>query len=459
MATLNYAFKEISCKIVFYGCGLCGKTTNLQFIHNSVPQKFRGELVSLATEQDRTLFFDFLPLDLGEVKGFKTKFQLYTVPGQVYYNATRKLVLRGVDGIVFVVDSQRDRLKENLDSLQNLKDNLQEYGYNLDEIPWVLQYNKRDMADVMDLEELQRTFNKGGIPYYESVATTGVGVRETLKGISGLVIRHLNQDRTGVLAPSPAPSGEAKAAAPATPPAMAKVPVVARPAASAAPAVPPAPAAAGATPAPPSPASRALPPSAASLKPPAAPVPSAAPSPPPPRAAEPRQAPSESAPASAPAPAPAPEPVQAKIRVETVRDEASESQISTLKSQESKAPPPLESVQKCDVRWRRLRVGSGQLTLSLRDNSDGRGAYQLAGSLSFLGIRKTWARLLDHRLLERKNFEGEEAGFHRLESAPGDEGPVLTLWVKAAYDKQMYIYYEGFGGPVRVVPEGKRATP
>lgn len=220
MATLNYAFKELTCKIVYYGCGLCGKTTNLIHIHKTVPQKFRGELVSLATEQDRTLFFDFLPLDLGEVKGFKTKFQLYTVPGQVYYNATRKLVLRGVDGLVFVVDSQKDRLQENIDSLENLKQNLAEYGYHLqagaddsEGIPWVLQYNKRDMPQVATTEELNAALNTYGVPVYDSVAVNGGGVKDTLKGISSLVIRKLNSD-TGATAPtSGAAAGGTKPAA------------------------------------------------------------------------------------------------------------------------------------------------------------------------------------------------------------------------------------------------------
>src|SRR5690606_7342919 len=188
-----YAFKEISCKIVYYGCGLCGKTTNLQHVHKTVPGKFRGELVSLATEQDRTLFFDFLPLDLGEVKGFKTKFQLYTVPGQVYYNATRKLVLRGVDGLVFVVDSQKDRLQENVESFENLRQNLAEYGYHLQEsrddedgIPWVLQLNKRDMPQISSREEVLNALglSHANIPTLEAVAVTGGGVKETLKGIS-----------------------------------------------------------------------------------------------------------------------------------------------------------------------------------------------------------------------------------------------------------------------------------
>jgi len=213
MATLNYAFKEISCKIVYYGCGLCGKTTNLIHVHKTVPNKFRGELVSLATEQDRTLFFDFLPLDLGEVRGFKTKFQLYTVPGQVYYNATRKLVLRGVDGLVFVADSQKDRLQENVESFNNLVENLQEYGYTLkkDEndhegIPWILQLNKRDMPQISEKEEMLDALGVSqSIPCIDAVAVNGTGVRETLKGISSLVIKKLNSSG-GALAGSSTPA-------------------------------------------------------------------------------------------------------------------------------------------------------------------------------------------------------------------------------------------------------------
>ena len=191
MSTINYALKEISCKIVYYGPGLGGKTTNLQYIYNSLPQKNRGELVSLATQQDRTLFFDFLPMDIGKVKGYDTKFHLYTVPGQVYYNATRKLVLRGVDGIVFVADSQRDRLRENIKSLQNLRENLLEYNYDLDNIPWVIQYNKRDLDNICSIEELEDALNPDHVPYYESVATTGKGVKETLKAISAMVLERL----------------------------------------------------------------------------------------------------------------------------------------------------------------------------------------------------------------------------------------------------------------------------
>ncbi|MBO7131470.1 MAG: GTPase, partial [Fibrobacterales bacterium] len=154
MASINFATREINCKIVYYGPGVGGKTTNLQVIHQKLPDDKRSEMVSLATEQDRTLFFDFLPLNLGAIRGFKTRFQLYTVPGQVYYNSTRKLVLRGVDGVVFVADSQKSRHAENLESLQNLQDNLKEYGFDLKDIPFVLQYNKRDLPDIFTVEEM-----------------------------------------------------------------------------------------------------------------------------------------------------------------------------------------------------------------------------------------------------------------------------------------------------------------
>jgi len=188
MASINYASKEISCKIVFYGPGLSGKTTNLQYVHLKIPAQSRGELISLATDQDRTLYFDFLPLDIGKIHGFSTKFQLYTVPGQVYYNATRKLVLRGVDGLVFVADSQNSKMDENLESLQNLADNLGEYGYSTDKIPLVFQYNKRDLSAVNSVEELQQALNPKGCPHFEGIATKGVGVFDTLKCVSKLVL-------------------------------------------------------------------------------------------------------------------------------------------------------------------------------------------------------------------------------------------------------------------------------
>lgn len=188
MVSINYAFREISCKIVYYGPGLSGKTTNLQWVHQKMPRERRGELISLATEKDRTLYFDFLPLDLGSIQGFTTKFQLYTVPGQVYYNATRRLVLRGADGIVFVADSQRGKMRENMESLQNLGENLTEYGYRLDDIPLVFQYNKRDLPDRASAEELNKLLNYRGVPFFEAVANRGVGVFETLKSISKIVL-------------------------------------------------------------------------------------------------------------------------------------------------------------------------------------------------------------------------------------------------------------------------------
>lgn len=192
MSSINFATREISCKVVYYGPGLSGKTTNLQVIHQKMPQDKRTDMVSLATEGDRTLFFDFLPLNLGDIKGFKTRFQLYTVPGQVYYNSTRKLVLRGVDGIVFVADSQRSRQAENLESLQNLRQNLQDYGMDLDDMPFVLQYNKRDMENVFTLDELNAELNPRKVPFFPSTAHNGKGVVTTLKAIAMLVIEKFN---------------------------------------------------------------------------------------------------------------------------------------------------------------------------------------------------------------------------------------------------------------------------
>lgn len=200
MANINYAFREIACKIVYYGPGFGGKTTNLQFVHSNVPEKHRGQLVSLATEQDQTLFFDFLPLDVGDVKGYKTKFQLYTVPGQVFYNATRKLVLRGVDGIVFVADSQADRLQDNIESLTNLEENLREYGLSLDRVPLVIQYNKRDLPNALPLDQLRAHLNPlGRFVEFEAIATEGIGVRETLREIASQVLTKLKENANIVM--------------------------------------------------------------------------------------------------------------------------------------------------------------------------------------------------------------------------------------------------------------------
>lgn len=189
MSTINFANREINFKIVYYGPGLSGKTTNLKWIYSKIPEGRKGEMVSLATEDERTLFFDFLPLDLGEVKGFKTRFHLYTVPGQVFYNASRKLILRGVDGIVFVADSAPNRLRANAESMRNMRENLAEYGLKVEDIPVVLQVNKRDLPDALPVEMVQAVVDpEGRLPTLEAVATEGRGVFETLKEVSRLVL-------------------------------------------------------------------------------------------------------------------------------------------------------------------------------------------------------------------------------------------------------------------------------
>ena len=223
MSMINYASREINCKLVYYGPGLGGKTTNLEFVYNKVAPGARGKMISLATETERTLFFDFLPVDLGTIRGFKVKFHLYTVPGQVYYNASRKLILKGVDGVVFVADSQLERMEANVEGMQNLYDNMQQHGYDLTRIPFAIQYNKRDLPNAAPVAELQAALNPGWpvedparqrmlpdpdrpgeflvwqedgqwyerAPYFEAVAATGEGVFDTLKSISKAVVKTL----------------------------------------------------------------------------------------------------------------------------------------------------------------------------------------------------------------------------------------------------------------------------
>jgi len=193
MVLFNYATKEITAKIVYYGPGLCGKTTNLQYIYSKTSPEAKGKMISLATEADRTLFFDFLPLDLGSIRGFTTRFHLYTVPGQVFYDASRKLILKGVDGVIFVADSQEERMEANVESIRNLDENLREHGFDLASMPYALQFNKRDLPTAMPAEELYRVLNYKREPTFEAVATTGIGVFDTLKAVAKLILVELRK--------------------------------------------------------------------------------------------------------------------------------------------------------------------------------------------------------------------------------------------------------------------------
>ena len=197
MSFINYSSREINCKIVYYGPGLCGKTTNLHYIYKKTNPDSKGKMISLATETERTLFFDFLPLALGEIRGFKTRFHLYTVPGQVFYDASRKLILKGVDGLVFVADSQVERMEANVESVENLRINLAEQGYNLDAVPYVVQYNKRDLPNAVPLAEMKRALNPRGVPDFEAIASEGNGVFDTLKAIAKQVIMELKKGQEG----------------------------------------------------------------------------------------------------------------------------------------------------------------------------------------------------------------------------------------------------------------------
>ena len=193
MSFINYSSREINCKLVYYGPGLCGKTTNLQYIYNKTREDAKGKMISLATETERTLFFDFLPLSLGEIRGFRTRFHLYTVPGQVFYDASRKLILKGVDGVCFVADSQMERMEANIESLENLRENLAEQGYDLDKLPYVIQYNKRDVPSAVPVEELSEMLNPTRVPEFEAVAVSGGGVFDTLKALAKQVLQELRK--------------------------------------------------------------------------------------------------------------------------------------------------------------------------------------------------------------------------------------------------------------------------
>ena len=194
MSFINYSSREINCKIVYYGPGLCGKTTNLQYIYRRTTPEQKGKLISLATETERTLFFDFLPLALGDIKGFRVRFHLYTVPGQVFYAASRKLILKGVDGVVFVADSQIERMEANIESLEDLRINLAEQGYELEKLPFTIQHNKRDLPNIAPIEEMNTLLNPNGIAWFEGVAMTGQGVFETLKNVAKQVLFELKKN-------------------------------------------------------------------------------------------------------------------------------------------------------------------------------------------------------------------------------------------------------------------------
>ena len=193
MTFINYAAKEIYCKIVYYGPGLGGKTTNLQYIYTKTAPGRKGKMISLATEADRTLFFDFLPLDLGSIRGFTTRFHLYTVPGQVFYDASRRLILKGVDGVIFVADSQRERMEANMESVRNLEQNLTDHGFELKEVPFALQFNKRDLDNAMPVDEMYRMLNYKREPTFEAVATDGTGIFDTLKSVAKQILVELRQ--------------------------------------------------------------------------------------------------------------------------------------------------------------------------------------------------------------------------------------------------------------------------
>jgi signal recognition particle receptor subunit beta len=226
VVVVSYSGKEINAKLVYYGAGLSGKTTNLEAIYEAVPDTSRGKMVSMKTQSDRTLFFDLLPLDLGEIMGFKTRFLLYTVPGQVFYNATRKLVLKGADAIVFVADSEVGKMEENKESLANLRANLAEYGLTLDSIPWVIQYNKRDLPNLYSVDELNAELNPGKVPSFEAVASEGKGVFETFRGVSHLLMEKVTKDlrrSPGTTSrPAQPPVTEAPAPMPSAPPPFAR---------------------------------------------------------------------------------------------------------------------------------------------------------------------------------------------------------------------------------------------
>lgn len=421
MATINYAFKEISCKIVYYGPGLCGKTTNLQYVHGNVPPKFRGELISLATEQDRTLFFDFLPLDLGEVKGFKTKFQLYTVPGQVYYNATRKLVLRGVDGIVFVVDSQRERIEENIDSFKNLKDNIKEYGYDLKNIPLVFQYNKRDLPNVSSVEELEKIINVDKLPYFEGVATTGIGVKETLKAISSLVLKKLSAEpsepydtkpespRPAAIQPTPFSEQEIKAKENVQAPKQEFKRPLSEPVAK----------------------------QTSNIQSVAEPI-----KPKQPEKIITQKPPEDLTPKVSP-------PLVSKKILEAKQVKEKEQHVINVSIK-----------QQCHMLWRSIKIGTGTIEFTNRTNVDYKGDYQITGIFRALAFKRSfWTKLPKYIGKEVKKIDGEKKDFYHffIELDQKDiNKKIVDIYLDAKDPDFIYVEYPGFLGKISIVPLNKK---
>src|SRR5262249_9088760 len=348
MALFNHATKEVTAKLVYYGPGLCGKTTNLQWIHDQVPIRNKGKLVSLATESDRTLFFDFLPVELGTIRGMKTRVQIYTVPGQVFYESTRKMVLKGADAVVFVADSQQAMLDANRESLESLRRNLEENGID-PAIPMVIQYNKRDLASALPVDVLNEKLNPGQVPHYEAVALKGTGVEDTLKGISKLLFASLATFYAATDAPQPTVRLKSSDVAAATPPAPAAAKPIPSPPAAAKPApAPSAPAPSAPRPATPNEPAPSRPPAPASTPPPPAPpaagpppcAPPPPPPPPPPAAPPPPPPPAPPpAPQAAPPAPPPPAPVPAKPAPVVDPDATPPSGIARLRRPASEPRP------------------------------------------------------------------------------------------------------------------------
>lgn len=406
MSIVNYAFKEIIYKIVYYGPALGGKTTNLQWIHSSIPPSNRGELISLATQADRTLFFDYMPLDIGTIKGFKVKFQLYTVPGQIYYNAIRKLVLRGADGVIFVADSQRERLDDNIESLENLKNNLSDYGYSLEDIAYVLQYNKQDLDDLSTIEELQEALNPGNSPYYTSIAIHGDGVKKTLKGIISLMIKNIPYEdersiiHTGTTAPLAASEGYSSKGESKTGTLLSRAAAANK-------------------------ITKELP---------------------------------KKVRVAAPATS-----TSSDESLEEVSETLSKGtqKIGFQKTQHTPSSIiPYEIKQKCDIFFKGIKVGAAALTLSTRTNIDYKGFFQISGTVSYLVFfRKYWIKMLEFKNEVNKKINNVSVPFFKFNEIVSEileeKAVINTLILKNSFDKVFYITFNTLLGEMTICPKGR----